>query len=88
MQLVGVSGSFGMRGGLHLLCQVARAVQRVRGGPLEKSLLTIKEDQLQGQIGVGALHGGIRKETPVTLLLFLKLHCHLQVLRLHQHSLH
>lgn len=56
MQLVGVCGSGGVRGGLHLLGQVARAIQGVCGGPLEQSLLSIEEDQLQGQVSVGSLH--------------------------------
>lgn len=57
VKLVGVCGSGGVRGGLHFLGQVARTVQGVCGGPLEKSLLSIKEEQLQGQVGTGALHG-------------------------------
>lgn len=60
MQQVGLCGSLGVWGGLHLLSQVARAVQRIRGGPLEKGLLTIKKDQLQGHVRVGALHEGLK----------------------------
>lgn len=44
VQLVGVCGSSGVRDALHLLSQVARAVQGVCGGPLEESLLSVKED--------------------------------------------
>lgn len=57
VQLVGVGGSGGVRGGLHLLGQAARAIQGVCGGPLEKSLLSIEEEQLQGQVRTGSLHG-------------------------------
>lgn len=56
VELVGVRGSGGVWGGLHLLGQVARAIQGVRGGPLEKSLLSIEEEQLQGQVRAGNLH--------------------------------
>lgn len=58
MQLVRVRGSGGMRGDLHLLGQVTRAIEGVCGGPLEKSLLSIEEKQLQGQVRTGALNGG------------------------------
>lgn len=62
VQLVGVCGSFRVWSGLHLLSKVAGAVQGICGGPLEKSLLPIEEDQLQGQVGVGALQEGEKKE--------------------------
>lgn len=63
MQLVGVCGPFRVWGGLHLCSQVARAVQGICGGPLEKSLLPIEEDQLQGQVGVGALQEGVKRNS-------------------------
>lgn len=56
VKLVGVRGSCWVRGALHLLGQVARAVEGVCGGPLEKSLLAIEEKQLQGQVRIGGLH--------------------------------
>lgn len=58
VQLIGACGSNGVWSGRHLLGQVAGAIQGVCGGPAEKSLLSIEEDQLQGQVGIGALHGG------------------------------
>lgn len=63
MEQVGLCGSLGVWGGLHLLCQVARAVQGVSGGPLEKGLLPIKKDQLQGQVRAGALHKGLKRNS-------------------------
>lgn len=55
MQEVGVCGSRGMWGGLHLLGEVARAIQRVSGGPLDQGFLSIEEQQLQRQVGDSAL---------------------------------
>lgn len=57
VQLVGVRGSGGVRGGLHLLRQVSGAVQGVCGSPVEKSLFSVEEEQLQGQVRTGSLHG-------------------------------
>lgn len=56
VQLVGVCGPGGVWGGLHLPGQVARAVQGVCGGPTVQRLLSIEEDQLQGQVRAGCLH--------------------------------
>lgn len=61
MQLVGVCGSGGVRGVLHLLGQVPGAVQGVCGCPLEESLLSIEEDQLQCQVRVGSLYRIIKE---------------------------
>lgn len=61
VQLVGVCGSGGMRGVLHLLGQVPGAVQGVCWRPLEESLLSIKEDQLQGQVRAGSLYRIIKE---------------------------
>lgn len=44
VQLIGVCGSSGVWGTLHLLGEVARAIQGVCRGPLEKSFLSIKEN--------------------------------------------
>lgn len=61
VQLVGVCGSGGMRGVLHLLGQVPGTVQGVCGRPLEESLLSIEEDQLQGQVRAGSLYRIIKE---------------------------
>lgn len=61
VQLVGLCGSGGMRGVLHLLGQVPGAVQGVCGRPLEESLLSIEEDQLQGQVRAGSLYKIIKE---------------------------
>lgn len=76
MQLVGVCGSRRVRGGLHLLGEVARAVQGVGGGPLKKSLLPIEEEQLQRQVGREVLNS----QNEIQLLHIQELCCHLVVL--------
>lgn len=57
VQQVGVRGSGRVGRGLHLSSQVTRAVEGVRGSPAKESLLSIEEDELQGEVRTGGLRG-------------------------------
>lgn len=57
VQQVGVCGSGRVWRGLHLSSQVTRAVQGIRGSPPKESLLSIEEDELQGEVRTGGLRG-------------------------------
>ena len=40
----------------HFLCEVTRAIQRVSGGPLHKSLFTVKKYQLKSDVWIPSLY--------------------------------
>lgn len=62
VQQVGVCGPGRVWRGLHLSSQVAGAVQGIGGRPPEESLLSIEEDELQGEVRTGGLRGGRRHQ--------------------------
>lgn len=57
VQQVGVRGPGRVWRRLHLSSQVTRAVEGIRGSPPKESLLSVEEDELQGEVRTGSLRG-------------------------------